>query len=119
MLLELCLIIGGVFFFKNRKRKREQAAAAGCYGTPYPPAHHDHGHHPHPHYGPIVSRPQRQMNYTEHEVPPPPYASLRPQSDALGYERQDYYGSSSNHETMPHQYGVVEPKKKGFFHQHR
>ncbi|KAK6531734.1 hypothetical protein TWF694_002909 [Orbilia ellipsospora] len=120
VLLEIALIVGGVIFFKNRKKRAQERAAREAwyasgrnqYNQPPPPLPYDQvpqsPRHKHPAvYGSNAASPQPQPQpyppimappnndpYQRYEGPPPSYASLRPQDAALGYERQDTYGTS-------------------------
>ncbi|KAK6498859.1 hypothetical protein TWF481_011432 [Arthrobotrys musiformis] len=118
MLLELCLIVGGVIFYKNRKkRKAEDAARQEWYNSGrqspqpipqgYPPYNGNNYQDPpkSPSQKPpvVYGNSQQQQGSTpqygqpvagpEQGDAPPAYASLRPQSQTLGYERQDFYSS--------------------------
>ncbi|KAF3187382.1 hypothetical protein TWF788_002300 [Orbilia oligospora] len=128
MLLELCLVVGGVFFYKNRKKRRAEEAArqewynSGRTQSPpvpqgYPPYNDGYNNQDLPPkspsmqkspvvYGNSQQRPtsphggQPAMagpvhgGYSGGGDAPPAYATLRPQSQNLGYERQDFYDGS-------------------------
>ncbi|KAK6339663.1 hypothetical protein TWF718_009059 [Orbilia javanica] len=120
MLLELCLVAGGVIFYKNRKKRKAEDAARqqwydsgrtqpppvpqgyptynDTYSQDHPPkspsmrktpvVYGNSQQQPSPPYGqPVMAGPERG-GYSGGDAPPA-YATLRPQSQGLGYERQD------------------------------
>ncbi|KAK6513876.1 hypothetical protein TWF506_008307 [Arthrobotrys conoides] len=126
MLLELCLVVGGVIFFKNRKkRKAEEAARQEWYNSGrtqsppvpqgYPPYNDGFNNQDRPPKSPSMQKPPVLYGNSQQQLQqpasphggqpamsgpahggdaPPAYATLRPQSQGLGYERQDFYNGA-------------------------
>lgn len=121
MLLELCVVVGGVIFYKNRKKRRaEEAARQEWYNSgrtqspPVPQGYPPYNDNYNPPTSPSMQKPPVVYGNSQHQQPmsphgqpvmagpehagysgggdvPPAYATLRPQSQGLGYERQGFH----------------------------